>query len=250
MNEMGEQEIHDRVKAPVTAMATGGLIGVQMHVGSRAAADSRTVEAERRRGMEAWHRIQALDSMNRAQVGKVFREDWIDRADVREIATTYAMTRELGHRDPRIREAGIRIARLVHERYGVDPSRTRDAVELERALYASDSQISESGAKGMHRNAPGESTAVDRGKTSDAASGHQQTGTEPCVDDRLRREAMRLREAGLAKTQIEDALRVQVGNARPVNEAAQAGARGARTRTAGSRSGMGKAMGKTRDVAR
>jgi len=257
-----EQDIYDNVKAPITNAVASGLMGVQMHLNSEIRNERQQAEDDRRAAQENRSRIQALASMDRAELEKVFREDWLDNASIREISSTYAMAHASG-RDPRIGEAEERIARLVHERYGVDMSRMRNAEELERALHAS--RESDDNAREPHK---AQSDEVATRTESDGSDQHPETRighdsessdmpmraskneTAHADMERMRREAQRLRELGLSDVQAEDAARVQLGNARPVNEAARAGAAGARTHTAASRRTSEKTMGKTRGIVR
>ena len=257
-----EQDIYDNVKAPITNAVTSGLMGVQMHLNSEIRNSRQQAEDDRRAAQEDQSRIQALASMNRAELEKVFREDWLDNASIREISSTYVMAHASSGRDPRIGEAEERIARLVRERYGIDPSRMRDAEELERTLSA----IREAGdtreTQGAHPDEVGvrtESGGFDqrsevrndsRRASSDIPAHVSENETAHADMERMRREVRRLRELGLSDVQAEDAARVQLGNARPVNEAARAGAAGARTHTAASRRTPEKTMGKTRGIAR
>ena len=257
-----EQDIYDNVKAPITNAVTSGLMGVQMHLNSEIRNSRQQAEDDRRAAQEDQSRIQALASMNRAELEKVFREDWLDNASIREISSTYVMAHASSGRDPRIGEAEERIARLVRERYGIDPSRMRDAEELERTLSA----IRETGdtweTQGAHPDEVGvrtESGGFDqrsevrndsRRASSDIPAHVSENETAHADMERMRREVRRLRELGLSDVQAEDAARVQLGNARPVNEAARAGAAGARTHTAASRRTPEKTMGKTRGIAR
>ena len=257
-----EQDIYDNVKAPITNVVASGLMGVQIHLNSEIRNSRQQAEDDRRAAQEDQSRIQALASMNRAELEKVFREDWLDNASIREISSTYVMAHASSGRDPRIGEAEERIARLVRERYGIDPSRMRDAEELERTL----SVIRETGntreTQGAHPDEVGvrtESGGFDqrsevrndsRRASSDIPAHVSENETAHADMERMRREVRRLRELGLSDVQAEDAARVQLGNARPVNEAARAGAAGARTHTAASRRTPEKTMGKTRGIAR
>lgn len=257
-----EQDIYDNVKAPITNVVASGLMGVQMHLNGEIRNNRQQAEDDRRAAQENRSRIQALTSMDRAELEKVFREDWLDNASIREISSTYAMAHASSGRDPRIGEAEERIAHLVRERYGVDPSRMRDAEELERALH--DSREIAEGAQKPHKAHSDEAamrTEFDEPEQhSGARIGHGSTSSDIPTRasknetahtdiERMRREVRRLRELGLSDAQAEDAARVQLGNARPVNEAARAGAAGARTHAANRRI-PGKAMGKTRGIAR
>ena len=257
-----EQDIYDNVKAPITNIVASGLMGVQIHLNSEIRNSRQQAEDNRRAAQENRSRIQALASMDRVELEKVFREDWLDNASIREISSTYVMAHASSGRDPRIGEAEERIARLVRERYGIDPSRMRDAEELERTLSA----IREAGdtreTQGAHPDEVGvrtESGGFDqrsevrndsRRASSDIPAHVSENETAHADMERMRREVRRLRELGLSDVQAEDAARVQLGNARPVNEAARAGAAGARTHTAASRRTPEKTMGKTRGIAR
>ena len=257
-----EQDIYDNVKAPITNAVTSGLMGVQMRLNNQIRSEQQQAADNRRLAQMDRTRIQALVSMDRAELEKVFREDWLDNASIREISSTYAMAHASSGRDPRIGEAEERIARLVRERYGIDPSRMRDAEELERTLSA----IRETGdtreTQGAHPDEVGvrtESGGFDqrsevrndsRRASSDIPAHVSENETAHADMERMRREVRRLRELGLSDVQAEDAARVQLGNARPVNEAARAGAAGARTHTAASRRTPEKTMGKTRGIAR
>ena len=266
MNQQGmDQEVYDKVKAPFTTLAASGLMGAQMFMGSHERADRNSAENDRRQGQEMQARTQALDSMNHAQLEKVFQDDWIDRASIREISSTYALTRDLGSRDHLYKEAGERIERLVRERYGVDPAATRDVMELERALHASD-RPSKEGHKTvrdaqsdemirqadmveheLHDHAP---QSEQSSRTDSADMSEQPSTPDYASPERLRREMERLRATGLSEAQTADAVRVQLGNAKPVNEAAQAGAAGRKTQSANMRANVGKTMGKTRGLSR
>ena len=265
MNQQGmDQEVYDKVKAPFTTLATGGLMGAQMLMSSRERDDRNSAETDRRYAQEAQARTKALDSMNHAQLEKIFQDDWIDRASIREISSTYALTRDLGSRDHRYREVGERIERLVRERYGVDPAMTRDVMELERALHAIDSP--EEGRKSVrdaqsdemirqtdmaehelhdHEPQPERTSRTDSADMSKQPSAHDYASPE-----RLQQEMERLRASGLSEEQTADAVRVQLGNAKPVNEAAQAGAAGRKTQRSTTRASTEKTMGKTRSLSR
>lgn len=238
MNGMEEQEIYNKVKAPIATMATGGLLGAQLYMDTDARDRQKTADSNWRKAAEAGNHTHALRSMNLAQVEKVFRDDWLDRADIRDITTTYTLTREMSGEDPRFREAAERIEHLVRERYGVDPAQTGNAMELEHALHASDKTI--------------ENTAASPEAQSASSAHHEASDHKPgnLDNERIRLETERLREAGLSEEQATDAIRVQLGNARPVNEAAQAGANGAGTHTANNRHDVSKTMGKTRGLTR
>lgn len=265
MNQQGmDQEVYDKVKAPFTTLATSGLMGAQMLMNSRERDDRHSAETDRRYAQEAQVRTQALDSMNHAQLEKIFQDDWIDRASIREISSTYALTRDLGARDHRYREAGERIERLVRERYGVDPAMTRDVMELERALHASDrpeeerKNVRDTQSDEMvrqtdmaehelhdHEPQPEQTSRTDSADMSEQPSTHDYASPE-----RLQQEMKRLRTSGLSAEQTADAVRVQLGNAKPVNEAAQAGAAGRKTQSAAMRASTERTMGKTRGLSR
>lgn len=238
MNGMDEQEIYNKVKAPIAAIAAGGLMGAQLYMGADIQNNRRTADSNWRKATEDQNRAHALRSMNLAQVEKVFRDDWIDRADIRDITTTYALTREMSGEDPRFKEASERIERLVRDRYGVDPTQTGNAMELEHALHASDKTIEDAAASPEAQSASSAHHKVPNHKSDDLGN------------KRIHMETERLRKAGLSEQQAADAARVQLGNARPVNEAAQAGVNGVSTRIANNRHDVSRTVGKNHSLTR
>jgi hypothetical protein len=236
-----DQEIFEQVKAPLRSAATLAGMGISN------AASSSTADAVNRRNRdvrqiaEVRSREQAMLDASKANLEPVFDADWVDRASTREVAARYQEAMAWQGRDPRLDEAAAHIRDVVRDRYGVDIA-TLDRETLEQAITHGEIDHGDAVQAGLQedneRDAAGnlmnqadqldaQSAESDDPQTSqDLSEAAEEMGEEGVVAfdsaERLQHEAQRLTKAALDDHQVEDAMRIEISHAQPVNETVRA----------------------------
>lgn len=232
-----DQEIFERVKAPLRSVSALAGMGIRNAARKSSAAATDRRNRDVRRIEEIRGRERAMLESSKANLETVFDSAWIDQASAEEISARYQEAMAWQGRDARIDEAASHIRDVVHERYGAEVS-SFDRAALERAInHEAIDHIDEEGAGNQEekeRDAAG--NLIDRAdhldaladETEDPQIQHEmdESATETDVEgavafdsaERLQNEVKRLASAELDDQQVEDAIRVELSHTQPVNE--------------------------------